>query len=157
MTSRDVPTSDSRRITRSLPRAVASRTSGATDSTNAGSVLQRTNVRRTGSHSPALALCGGLQTLSLRIRCFRQEPKRRRTIFCADRRKVLRGAYHQRRITTPALVPVSGLCIRDFAAIRRTNQRLQLQYRKPEGRGGPHPPHLQIGVDYRRTGTDTTT
>jgi hypothetical protein len=48
MTSRDVPTSDSRRITRSLTRALALRTSGATDSTNAGSVSQQTSVRRAG-------------------------------------------------------------------------------------------------------------
>jgi hypothetical protein len=49
MTSRDVPTSDSRRITRSLTRAFkASRTSNATDSTNAGLVSQRTSVRRAG-------------------------------------------------------------------------------------------------------------
>jgi hypothetical protein len=48
MTSRDVSTSDSRRITRSLMRALASRTSGATDSTNAGFVSQRTSVRRAG-------------------------------------------------------------------------------------------------------------
>jgi hypothetical protein len=157
MTSRDVPTSDSQRITRSLARALASRTSGARDSTNAASISQRASVRRTGV---TFAGTNALRRAANRIHRFRQEPKRRRTIFCADRRKVLRGAYHQRRITKPALLPVSGPCIRDFAAIRRTNQqlrRLRRQYQRPEECGGPHLPHLQIVIEYRRTGTDTTT
>jgi hypothetical protein len=40
----------------------------------------------------------------------------------------------------------------DSTAIRRTNQWL----REPEGRDGPHPHPLQIVVDYRRSGLDTT-
>jgi hypothetical protein len=48
MTSRDIPTSDSRKITRSLACALASRTNGTTDHTNADPVSQRASVRWTG-------------------------------------------------------------------------------------------------------------
>jgi hypothetical protein len=48
MTSRDAPTSDSRRITRSLARALASRTNGAADRTNVAPASQRSSVRRAG-------------------------------------------------------------------------------------------------------------
>jgi hypothetical protein len=48
MTSRDEPTFDSRRITRSLARALASRTNGAMKRTNVASVSQRSSVRRAG-------------------------------------------------------------------------------------------------------------
>jgi hypothetical protein len=46
--SRDVPTSDSRRIIRSLARALALRTNGATDRTNVALASQWASVRRTG-------------------------------------------------------------------------------------------------------------
>jgi hypothetical protein len=146
-------------MTRSLAHALASRTSGATDSTNAGPVSQRANVRRSGvTFAGANALRRAAS--SCKTRHFRPKPKRRHRISCANQRKVMCGAYKQRRITTPAPLPVNGLCIRDSAVIRRTNRRLRRatrRYRRPGGRGGPHLPHLQIIVEYRQTGTDTAT
>jgi hypothetical protein len=48
MTSRDTPTSNSRRITSSLVRALASQTNGVADRTNIAPTSQRSSVRRAG-------------------------------------------------------------------------------------------------------------
>jgi hypothetical protein len=158
MTSRDVPTSDSRRIIRSLARALASRTNGATDPTNIAPAAQRSNVCRAGvTFAGANALLRAANIIS-QDPSFSAGAQAAAQNFTKDgnARSVPQAASSDAGSFTGQWTMYSGLGSDSEDESATPENYLPA----PEGvreHGGPRLHHLLIVVGHRKTGADTTT